>query len=103
MGGVPLFTSEACAFNSAGGDLILLDPDRIAYLDQGLTVRRSMNATVEVTDPPTGESTSPTGATSLVSLFQTDCVGLLTVARVNWLAMIEDAVVLLSGCDYRAP
>ncbi len=102
LAGIPLFTSEACPFDSNGGDLVLLDPDRVAYLDQGLTVRRSMNATVEVTDPPSGESSGPTGATSLVSLFQTDCVGLLTVARVNWQAMVDDAVIVVGGCDYRA-
>ncbi len=101
LAGIPVFTTEACVFDSNGGDLVLLDPDRVAYLDQGLSIRRSMNASVEVTDPPTGESSGPTGATSLVSLFQTDCVGLLTVARVNWLAMVDDAIIVVGGCDYR--
>ena len=81
---------------------MLLDPDRVAYLDQGMSIRRSMNASVEVTEPPSGESTGPTGGTGFVSLFQTDSIGLLAVARVNWLAMVDDAVVVVGGCDYRA-
>ena len=100
LAGIPVFTTEACVFDSNGGDLVLFYPMVSAIWTKGCDSpldecqRRSDRSTDR-------REFGPTGATSLVSLFQTDCVGLLTVARVNWLAMVDDAIIVVGGCDYR--
>lgn len=79
--GIPAVPSSA-----AGDALILLDPDAVALGDGGTAVRVATQATVEMTDAPTGSSATPT-ATSHVSLWQANAVGLLVEQTINWQAI----------------
>lgn len=76
--GIPAVPSTA-----AGDTLALIDPDAIALGDGGTAVRIATQATVEMTDAPTGSSTTPT-ATSHVSLWQANATGILVEQVVNW-------------------
>ncbi len=55
--GVPLLVSPG-----AGSNLILLDADAILVADGGLELGNSNQATIEMSDAPSGDSTTGTGA-----------------------------------------
>jgi HK97 family phage major capsid protein len=76
--GIPAIPSSAAA-----DTLALIDPDAIALGDGGTAVRVATQATVEMTDAPTGSSVTPT-ATSQVSLWQANATGVLVEQVVNW-------------------
>lgn len=56
--------------------LTVIPCSRLALFDAGLELRSARHATVEMADPPTHDSTTPTGA-QLVNLWQTNNLGLL--------------------------
>lgn len=86
--GIPVLTSR-----SAPGGLILVDPTRIAVVDDGGAVKVSREATVEMEDAPSGDSLTPT-ATTAVSLWQVNAVGIAAMRAINWSAR-TDAVAML--------
>lgn len=78
------------AFASAGapvGELILLDPGQIGVVDQGIEFAATDAATLEMVNDPAMDSQAPTAATGeVVSLFQTDDVGIKLLRWVSWKA-----------------
>ncbi|MGY6517385.1 MAG: hypothetical protein ACXIUZ_01595 [Lysobacteraceae bacterium] len=68
--------------DSATPRLIAMPADRVNLIDYGVTVRNARHASVEMSD-------TPTGAGELVSLWQTNCVGLV----------VERSFALVSNAD----
>jgi HK97 family phage major capsid protein len=80
--------------------LVLADASRIWLVDSGLTFRASTQVALEMSDAPTGSSMTPT-PTTLVSMFQTESVALLSTAWMNWKAVTPaSAAAVLTGVEY---
>ncbi|MGI0528007.1 phage major capsid protein [Rhizobium giardinii] len=78
--GVPVVTSR----NVAEGNIVLADPTGIALGEGTAAVRITTQATVEMKDSAlTQDATTGTG-TTMVSLFQTNAVGIIAERAVNW-------------------
>jgi len=75
MLGVTVIPSEAAEDN-----LYLINANDVVVCDEGLTLRLSESAPVEMVDASSQDSATPTGATgSIVSAFQVDAVALLGI------------------------
>ena len=75
--------------------LVLLDPGQIIYTGmETATLKSSEAGTIEMSDTPTGDGTTSTGA-ELVSLFQCNAVAVAAMIEANWERQREAAVVLL--------
>jgi HK97 family phage major capsid protein len=80
--------------------LCLVDASRIWLVDRGITFRASTQATLEMSDVPTGNAVTPT-ATSQVSMWQTDSIALLSSSHLNWKAVTNSsAAAVLTGVEY---
>jgi hypothetical protein len=89
--GIPAVPTKAI-----GDSIALVDPTGIAIGDAGVDITVSREATIEMSDTPTGDSVTPTG-TSMVSLFQTDSVAILVTQTVNWQAARPSVSVMDRG------
>lgn len=82
--GIPAVPSKA-----AGSTLALIDPDAIAWGEADMSLRTSSEASIEMLDSNlTGDSIGvvPGTAASLVSLWQTNSVAMLTEKAISWQA-----------------
>lgn len=99
---IPVICSEAVPYDSTGGLLVLMDVSGIVFTDGPAEVSRSSVAAVEMADNPTGDAGTPTGATTLVPLWQTESVGLIVTSRVAWRKARPGSVVCITGANYAA-
>ena len=88
--GVPVIITKA-----AGNRVVLVDAANVAVVDEGVNVSRSEVAALEMLDNPTANSATPTGVTSVVSLFQANAVALKFVRWLHWTLLTDDAVAYL--------
>lgn len=92
--GIPVFTSEYIEDSSNGALVILAKGDEIYLGDEGgIDVSVSTEASLLMADNPSMNSTTPTGSSSLVSLWQTNSVGFLVERFISWKLRNADAVV----------
>jgi HK97 family phage prohead protease len=80
-GQVPGFGLEVITSEAAGTNVVILDPDRVFYADEGLEVELSKQAMLELADPATNP---PTAATVLTSLWQANLAGYRMTRFVSW-------------------
>ena len=86
------------------GMVVLANASDIYLADEGgVQVKMSDQAAVEMADNPAHDSTTPTGATSMVSLWQTNSVGFLAERFINWARRRPSAVAVLTGASWGAP
>lgn len=86
------------------GMVVLANASDIYLADEGgVQVKMSDQAAVEMADNPSHDSTTPTGATSMVSLWQTNSVGFLAERFINWARRRPSAVAVLTGATWGAP
>ena len=98
--GLPAYVSSATPSDSDGSSIALIDAARILFLDEGIEVSNSGQATIEMDDEPTGDTVTPTAATAhRVSMFQTESVAFKIVRRINWSA-VSGSVVVITGAAY---
>ena len=103
LAGLPAIVSTACTQDSDGHVIALIDAASVCVVDEGLEIYRSTQASVEMDDAPSGDTVTPGAATTaMVSLFQTDSVGLIVSRAVNWKLARPNAVVCIVGADYTA-
>jgi hypothetical protein len=93
--GLPLAVSPALA----SGSLILIDGDRVAADIESLGVDISRHAALEMSDTPTMDSSTPT-ATPVVSLWQTNVIGIKISALFGAVAGTSDALAVLTGVEW---
>ena len=68
-----------------GDMIVLIHPREVFVADDGnVTIEASREASLELLDNPTNQSTGATAATSMVSMFQTNSTAVKAVRFVNW-------------------
>lgn len=105
MAGLPVIVSESCAHDSDAGTIALVDGAGIVLAEEpGIAVSTTDTATIEQDDTPTGASDTPAAATAtLVSLWQSDSVGVKATIRANWAKARASSVVTITAASYPAP
>lgn len=98
--GVPVIVSDYLPQSSAGSILILANASDIWLADDGqVTIDASREASLQMLDNPTNNSSTAT-ATTMVSMFQTNSVAIRAERYINWAKRRSSAVQYLSGVDY---
>lgn len=99
--GIPVFTTQYAANQSGSGNLVIaLKPSDILLADDGrVDVSVSTEASIEMSDAPTNRSDTPTAA-SLVSLWQTNSIGIKAERFVNWTKKRSTAVVYMDDVNW---
>lgn len=99
--GIPVITSQYVANSSGYGNLVIaVKADEIFLADDGnVSIDVSEQASVQMSDAPTVNSTSGTGA-SLVSLWQTNSVGIRAEREISWTKARTDAVVYMDDVNW---
>lgn len=100
LGGIPAIASNALPLDAGGKQqLVLIDPDAVAYGEEGMDLRTSRQASIEMTDAPTGSTgpVEPPAAASLVSLWQCNSVALMSEKFLNWQIARTGGVRVING------
>lgn len=93
--GLPVIVSSV-----AGDQVVALHAPSLLVADRGeLTIEVSEHAALEMSATPAHDASTPTPA-ELVSLWQTDSVGLLVQRWLNFELTRPDAVAVLTGAQY---
>lgn len=102
--GMPVIVSEYVPTVTAGspaattGYVALVNAQDIYLADNGdIRIDMSREASLQMNDAPTTQDATTGTGTSLVSLWQTNCVGFLAERSLNWAKRRTSAVALLSG------
>lgn len=99
--GFPVIVSDYIPRNTAGGLLILANASDILLADDGqVVVDVSREASLQMLDNPTNQSDGATVPTTLVSLWQTNSVGIRAERFINWTKRRPQAVAYVSGTQY---
>lgn len=100
--GLPVIVSEYVPTVTAGATVVLLNASDIYLGDEGgFMVDVSREASLQMDDSPTIDSTNGTGA-SLVSLWQTNSVGFRAEREISWARRRADAVAVLDQVNWGA-
>jgi HK97 family phage major capsid protein/HK97 family phage prohead protease len=100
LSGLPAIVSEFVP----EGYVVLANASDIYLADDGeVAVDMSNQASLEMANNPEHDSTTPTGATGLVSLWQTNSVAFRGERIVNWARRRPSAVAVLSGVAWGVP
>jgi HK97 family phage prohead protease len=83
--------------------VVLVNATDVFLADDGdVAVDTSMEASLEMSDAPAHDSSTPTGA-SLVSLWQTNSVGVKAERIINWVRGRTQSVAYLTSADWGGP
>lgn len=94
--GMPVIVSDYIP----AGTVVLANANDIYLADEGgMQVDMSREASLEMNDAPTHNSTTPTGV-SLVSMFQTNSVAFRVERFINWARRRPSAVAILTGATW---
>ena len=99
--GFPVITSQLAANASGGGNLVIAVKQSDIFLadDGNVSIDVSEQASVQMSDAPTINSTTGTGA-SLVSLWQTNSVGIRAEREITWTKARSGAVVYMDDVNW---
>jgi HK97 family phage major capsid protein/HK97 family phage prohead protease len=98
--GMPVIVSDYIP----SGTVVLANASDIYLADEGgIQVDMSREASLEMADNPAHNSGTPTGATSLVSMFQTNSVAFRVERFINWARRRPTAVTILTGATWGQP
>jgi HK97 family phage major capsid protein/HK97 family phage prohead protease len=100
--GYPVVTSQYAAQGSPEGDLVIFVVAPEIYLsdDGGATVDVSREASLEMDSAPVGDSGVPTGATTMVSMWQSNSLALRAERFINWARRRNAAVQYFDGVTW---
>jgi len=98
--GMPIIVSD----HVPSAVVVLVNASDIYLADDGeFQVDASREASLEMSDAPAHDSITPTGATSLVSMFQTNTVAIRAERILNWLRRRTGSVAYLTSADWGGP
>lgn len=98
--GMPVITSEYVPSDTSGAALILVNASDIFLADDGqVVIDASREASLEMLDNPTNNSTTGT-PTTMVSMFQTNSTALKAERFINWRRRRDSAVVWVDDVLY---
>lgn len=105
-----MFGGELAGFQAIVSDyvpadtVIFVNATDIYFGDEGgFQVDMSREASLEMADNPTHNSTTPTGSTSMVSMWQTNSVAFRAERYLNWAKRRPGAVVVLDDVTWGTP
>ena len=99
LGGMPVIASD-----HVSNIVVLVNASDVYLADDGdISIDTSREASLEMSDAPTHDSITPTGATSLVSMFQTNTVAIRAERVISWLRRRTGSVAYLTGVDWGGP
>jgi HK97 family phage major capsid protein len=104
--GLPVVTSQACQMIGSpvageGQMIVLLNAPEIMLADDGqVTIDASAEASLQMLDNPTNQSTASTAPTTVVSMFQTNSVALRATRFINWVKRRSIAVQYIKDAAY---
>jgi HK97 family phage major capsid protein/HK97 family phage prohead protease len=101
MMGIPVITSQYAANQSGGGNLVIaVNASDIFLADDGqVTVDMSREASLQMLDNPTNNSSTAT-ATTMVSMFQTNSIALRAERYITWAKRQAAAVVYMDDVNW---
>jgi HK97 family phage prohead protease len=104
MTGGTLFGMPVIASDHTTDTIVVLVNASDIYLgdEGGIAVDASMEASIEMSDAPTGDSGAPTASTA-VSMFQTNSVAIRAERIINWMRRRTVSVAYLTGVDWGGP
>lgn len=95
--GIPVIASQYAHTTAAGNMLIACNAQMIALADDdAVSVEASREATLEMDSAPVGASGVPTGAASMVSMWQTNSMALKAERFINWAKLRAGAVQFIN-------
>lgn len=99
--GIPVLTSQHLANRSGAGNLVVAVNARDVMLadDGNVTVDVSTEASIQMVDNPTNSAATGT-ATSMVSLWQTNSIGLLAEREISWAKARSTSVVYMDDVNW---
>lgn len=103
--GIPVITSQYLGSGASFGNMVVaLSANDIGLADDGaVDVKISDQATIEMTDSPAGDATTPTaGSTAYVSMFQTNSLAVLAERFITWKKLRSTAVVYMDDVNWGA-
>lgn len=101
--GIPVIASQYAANASGSGNLAVAVNAREVFLadDGEVTVDMSTEASLQMLDNPTNDTVTPT-PTTMVSLWQTNSIGLRAERFINWQKRRANAVVFMDDVNWGA-
>ena len=93
LAGVPVFCTEAAAFDSNGGFITILDASAIAYAARDFGMETSTEAALIMSDTPTSPG-------EMVSLYDTNTVAWMAKAEASWEVQGTGRVVTITDAFY---
>jgi hypothetical protein len=100
--GLPALTTQAIGLTGSPQEsfIVLVDPSRIWFVDDGATFRASKTTSIEMSSAPTSDSATGTGAAS-VSMWQVESTAILSTSYLNWKTVDNtSAAVVLTRCNF---
>lgn len=97
--GLPAICSESVPMDSSGGLVVLVDVGALDAAAEVTVLDSSDQGTIEMTNPPTGNSITPTGSQT-VSLWQTGSVAFKATAVTDWAMRRPGSVAVLTAASY---
>jgi len=104
--GLPVIVTEYATSDSNGDDIILMNAPDIWLADDGeVTIDASREASLQMMDNPTNDAANGGQpiATSMVSLWQTNSIGLRAERFINWQKRRPQAVQVLNNANWGDP
>jgi len=102
--GLPVVTSMSAKVVGspvAGSIIALINAPEILLADDGeVTISTSSEASIQMLDNPTNQSTDSTVPTTVVSMFQTNSLAIKAVRFINWAKKRALAAQFISGAAY---
>lgn len=99
--GLPIIASEHVPAVSAGHRVALINAQDIYLGDEGgVMIDASREASLQMADDPNGSSIGTPQAAQLVSLWQTDSVGIRAERVINWKRRRDSGVALLQAVNW---
>ncbi|KKZ89368.1 phage major capsid protein [Rhizobium phaseoli] len=99
--GGELLGAPAVASRSAPADtIIIIDTSALALGEGPSEIRTSRAAAIEMLDDDLDQDATTGTGTSLVSLWQANCLGILAEKQMNWEIQRAGAVSMIAGTDY---
>jgi HK97 family phage major capsid protein len=100
--GLPLLTTASIGLTGSPQEsfVVLCDPTRIWFVDDGSTFSASKATAIEMSDAPANDSATATAA-NMVSMWQTESTAILSTSHLNWKTVDDtSAAVVLTRCNF---
>ncbi|ABE44888.1 conserved hypothetical protein, putative major phage head protein/prohead proteinase [Polaromonas sp. JS666] len=101
LAGLPVLTSELVEITTDGTAITLFDASSVLITEGTLIMGKNSDGAVEMDNEPTGDGT-PTAATTLVPLWQTESTGLKVGRHIEWELGRPGAAVVITGVPFGA-